>query len=235
MLSILQPVFIPTLRDLSLILHADTVYYTDTERWSRKSRVHRASIRTATGTAYIHIPVHSEDRKKTIHQLRIDQQTDWITPLLRTLEFNYRNSLYFDFYEPEIAALFQSAREHITVMPFIRELNQNLFRFLELDYNGEFLYSSETAPKLTGPEQIRELFQVDSYYQDPSAARYHHLGVNPKLLPFRHPEYRQHFSGFRAGCCILDLLFQYGPESFRITDKLRLPGNSQIKGGSGKP
>ena len=71
-LAILQPTFIPTLHDLAVILQADRVVLQDIEDWSRKSRVHRAKIRTPEGTQYINIPVMTKDRDKPITRVRID-------------------------------------------------------------------------------------------------------------------------------------------------------------------
>lgn len=197
-----------------------SLFYSDCERWSRKSRVHRAKIRTADGTTYLHLPIHSADRKKKIYEVRIDQSNDWATPLLRTLEFNYRKSLYYDFYEPEIVALFSAAREQSRVLPFLRELNRQLFRFLELPLPGPVYYGSEMAPGITDPEKISALLSASGYLQDSTAHRYHRIGANAKPFQFSHPEYRQHFAGFEPGCSLLDLLFHYGPESFRVTDPL---------------
>lgn len=223
MLTILQPVLIPNLADLTLIVEAEKIYYSDCDRWSRKSRVHRAKIKTADGTAYIHIPILEEDRKKSIHQVRIDHHVDWKTPLLRTLEFNYRKSLYYDFYEPEVTALFESAIEYDLLIGFIRHLNRQLFTYLELTVTDQIFYGSEIAPDLTHPDKICTLLGETGYRQDSSSSRYHHVGKDAPPFHFTHPVYRQHFEGFEANCSVLDLLFQYGPESFRIIDQLIQP------------
>ncbi|MDX1642345.1 MAG: WbqC family protein, partial [Balneolaceae bacterium] len=117
-LAILQPTLIPNLHDLAILLNADLVILQDTETWSRKSRVHRAKIRTPDETQYINIPVKTEDRDKPIRDVRIDHTEKWIEPLLRSLEFNYRNSVYYDFYEPEIRSDFESAAEYEFLLDF---------------------------------------------------------------------------------------------------------------------
>src|SRR6056297_256040 len=118
-LALLTPQFAPNLYDLAAMLRADRLILQDVERWSRKSRIHRAQIRTPKGIQWINIPIRTEDRKKAIKDVRMDHSEDWVTPLLRTLEYNYRNSIYYDFYEPEIKADFKSAYDYTYLMEFI--------------------------------------------------------------------------------------------------------------------
>src|SRR5690625_887788 len=105
-LALLQPTFAPNLYDLAVMLQADHVVLEEQTTWSRKGRVHRAMIRTPEGSQYIHIPIRAEDRGKPIHQVRIDQRRDWVAPILDAFSYNYRNSRYYDHYEPEIRADF---------------------------------------------------------------------------------------------------------------------------------
>ena len=110
-IALLQPVLIPDLHDIALIKAADTVIIQDCEPWSRKGRTHRAVIRTPNGTDYLNVPVRSVDKKKEIRHVRINQEINWTDPILRALKFNYSNSVYYDFYEPEIESLFQDGRD----------------------------------------------------------------------------------------------------------------------------
>lgn len=212
---------IPTLHDLAIILHSDRVVLQDTEKWSRKSRVHRAKIRIPEGTQYLNIPVVTEDRDKPIHDVRIDHSEDWIEPLLRSLEFNYRNSVYFDFYEPEIRSDFGSAKEHEYLLHFNLFLRSRIFRFLELENLPEFILASDLDEYDSDPDKLAKNMNADQYFQEPGARHYQRQGRKQTIINFKHPEYRQHFDGFEPDCCLLDLLFQYGPESFRLIDKLR--------------
>lgn len=219
-LAILQPTLIPTLPDLSVILKSDSVVLQDAEVWSRKGRVHRAKIRTPDGTQYINIPVRSDDRDKPIRDVRIDHSEKWIEPLLRSLEYNYRNSVYYDFYEPEIRSDFELAEQYEYLLNFNLYLRKRIFRFLELDRLPEMILSSKLEKYDSDPDQLAKKLNAYEYYQEPGARHYQRQGKNRSTLKFEHPVYRQHFDGFETDCCLLDLLFQYGPESFRVVDKL---------------
>ncbi len=219
-LSILQPVLIPDLHDLAAILASHTVVLQDTERWSRKGRVHRAKIRTPDGTQYLNVPVRTEDRKKAIREVRIDHFQPWIPGLLRAIEFNYRNSVYYDFYEPEIRADFLSARDEEFLLPFVLNLRKRLFQFLEAEITADIILASSLPEYDPDPDRLTKKLNADIYYQEQNARHYQRQGKHKSELHFRHPVYRQHFDGFEPDCCLLDLLFQYGPESFRVTDEL---------------
>lgn len=220
-LSILQPTLIPDLSDVAAMYAADIVVIQDSEQWSRKGRSHRAVIRTPEGTQYLNVPVRTEDRKKEIRDVRIDHTENWIDPILRAIEFNYRNSIYYDFYEPEIRADIESGADFEFLLPFAQHLNKRLFQFLELEISADIKYSGEMENYHSNPDKFAKRLGADIYYQELGARHYQRQGKNKSELPFTHPEYRQHFDGFEPGCCLLDLLFQYGPESFKVLDQLK--------------
>lgn len=219
-LALLQPTFAPNLYDLAAMIQADRVVLQDVEQWSRKGRVHRALIRTPEGSQYINIPVRTEDRKKAIKEVRIDQEEDWTTPILRSFRYNYRNSFYFDFYEPEIEADFNEGRGYDYLLPFVLYLRRRLFRFLELNISQKEVLASSLAGYTSDPDQFVYQMGAGSLFQEHESRHYQRqakVRIDPE---FNHPEYRQHFDGFEPWCCLYDLLFQYGPESFKILDRL---------------
>lgn len=218
-LALLTPQFAPNLYDLAAMLQADRVVLQDVERWSRKSRVHRAQIRTPEGTQWINIPILTEDRKKAIRDVRIDHSEDWITPLLRSIKYNYRNSIYFDFYEPEIVADFKSSTDYKYLMHFVLYIQKRLLGFMDISIDYEF--ASQFENYSSDPDQFAKNLGADTLYQEHDSRHYQRQAEMKTEPDFQHPEYRQHFDGFEPWCCILDLLFQFGPESFKIVDKLK--------------
>lgn len=218
-LALLSPQFAPNLYDLAIMLKADRIVLQDVEQWSRKSRVHRAQIRTPKGTQWINIPILTEDRKKAIKDVRIDHSEDWITPLLRSIRYNYRNSVYYDFYEPEINADFRSATGYEYLMPFILHIQKRLLQFMELSVDYEF--ASDLDEYTSNPDELVQRLGADTLFQEHDSRHYLRQAENKSEPEFQHPMYRQHFEGFEPWCCILDVLFQFGPESFKITDKLQ--------------
>lgn len=219
-LGILQPVLLPDLHDLAVMLESDTVLIQDSERWSRKGRTHRAVIRTPGGTDYISVPVLTSDKKKPVNQVRIDHQADWIPQMMRSLEFNYRNSVYYDFYEPEIRADIEQGFQFELLLDFSLFLRRRLFQYLEISLEQTITWSSALPGYDTNPDVTAKRMGADTYFQEHDARHYQRQGETRSELSFTHPVYRQHFPGFEAYCCLYDLLFQYGPESFHILDEM---------------
>lgn len=221
-LSLLLPQFAPNLYDLSIMLQADRLVLQDVEQWSRKSRVHRAQIRTPEGSQWINIPILTEDRKKAVKDVRIDHSEDWINPLLRSIEYNYRNSIYFDFYEPEIRADFESANDYEFLMPFVLQIQKRLFRFMDITVDYEFANDLQNYD--SNPDQFAKNIGADIILQEHDSRHYLRQARMKSEPDFQHPIYHQHFEGFEPWCSILDVLFQFGPESFRIIDELKVEG-----------
>ena len=221
-LALVLPQFAPNLYDLACMLQADCIILQDVDQWSRKSRVHRAQIRTPEGTQWINVPIRTEDRKKPVNQVRIDHDEDWITPLLRTIEYNYRNSIYYDFYEPEIKADFASAAEYKYLQPFVLFIQRRLLQFM--DVNVDYSLASELDDYSADPDQLANQLGADILFQEHDSRRYQRQAAMKSDPQFHHPTYHQHFDGFEPWCCILDVLFQFGPESFRIVDGLTVEG-----------
>ncbi len=179
--AVLLPGYFPDLHDLATWINSDVVYLDDTLPYSRKSRLNRGRIRTSQGMEWVH---HDEK-------------------LFKTLRFAYRNSAYFDFYEPDIEAELRKP---------VKEWLPWLFEVLELPYDP--LWVSDSGFPL--PDSFSPI------YHEPGSRNYQRQHPWMSECAFTHPQYEHHLGGFLPGACVLDLLFECGPESVAILDTLRL-------------
>lgn len=230
-LAILQPVLIPNLHDLAVMLQADLIVYQNSEQWSRKGRTHRALIRTPEGTDYLNVPVMTADRKKPICEVRIDHSEKWVEPVLRSIRYNYRNSVYYDFYEPEIRADIEMGHQFELLLDYSLYLRRRIFQFLEIEIPAKVHFSGSMENYISDPDRLADRLGAETYFQEPGARHYQRQGKKREEISFIHPQYRQHFDGFEPDCCLLDLLFQFGPESFKVIDQLNSQ-TSQIRTGN---
>ena len=228
-LALLQPVAAPNLYDLAVMLQADRILLQDEVRWSRKGRVHRWLIRTPDGRDYLSIPIHTDDRRKPIRQVRIDQESNWLTPLLRSLRYNYRGSRYFDFYGPEVEADLHRVSELDYLLPAALHLRERLFHYLDLDEELEQKERlvSEVGRLPEDPDKLAFGMGADVLYQEHRSRHYQRQAEMRTDPVFEHPVYHQHFEGFELWCSLYDLLFQCGPESFYVIDSLRAGSGGQ--------
>ena len=230
--ALLLPGYSPDLAWMARALNAGRVILDDLHPFSRKSKVHRTKIRTPDGHQWLTIPFVQEDRRKPIRQVRIDDRRPWLRHHLHALEFNYRNSLFFDFYEPEIRADLSLAAESELLVDAVRHLLVRQYAYLELPTFPQWASewagkpSAQNDTKTDAGENLYETIsnKFSAVWQEPRSRHYqkpHPRAQDPDKYTLPLPEYRQHFPGFVPGCGVYDLLFEYGPDAWQILDQLR--------------
>lgn len=207
--GILLPSVLPDLYWLQATLVSDEILLQDHLEFSRKSRVHRGKIRTPNGSQWVSIPVHPDDRHKPLVECRIDNTSDWLTPLWRALEYNYRNSIYFDFYELELKEIFKRTSGIEKFTDACTYLTSVWLGWLEVSTP---LMSTASSGSTIDPGALIIRERNSLQYLPPIHGA---IELNTPI-----PEYVQHFGTFHNDCCILDLIFAVGPESWRITDQM---------------
>lgn len=222
-LAILQPAIVPDLYYLAALLQSEKWIIDDTSVFSRKGRVHRFEMRTQQGKQWLGLPILTEDKKKPIGQIRIDHSQPWLEKMLKTMATIYRNSFYFDFYEPEVRHELSKCMEFEYAIDFILFVNQHLFRWLEVNeiIPNPIRLSQNREDVRPDSELVLSLIKGNKLFleYDGKQFQYQPQNYTHPLFGVTIPEYRQHIDGFYS-CSLLDLLFQRGPESFQITDHL---------------
>ncbi|MBO6794416.1 MAG: WbqC family protein [Balneolaceae bacterium] len=201
-MSLTQPQFAPNLYDLIAMFRADRVILLDEDRWSRKGRTHRASI---TESEWINIPIKTDDKKKAIRKVCIDHDEDWFTPFWNGIHHNFHSAIWFDHFEDELLALFESARSSEKLIDFNLTVFDALLGFLEVDLSYELASSSDF-----------DADAVTEVYQEYQSKNYIHRIENAQAVTINDPQIA-HF----AERSILHLLFYHGPESFKVLDLLK--------------
>jgi len=200
-IALIQPQFAPNLYDLILMIRADRVILLDEDIWSRKGRTHRAKI---TDSEWINLPIKTEDKKKSIREIRIDHSEDWYTPFWNGLYHNFHSATYFDYFEVELLALFNEVRDSKLLIDFNLEVFQKLLRFLEIDVSFDLASQSKF-----------ELNDYSEIYQEHQSKNYIRQLPNALQMEIQNPKIRK-----MDECSILHLLLTQGPESFRLLDLL---------------
>ncbi len=191
------------------MLKADRIILLDSDLWSRKGRTHRAKIRSEEGTQWINIPVRTEDRKRPIREVRIDHNEDWKTPFRNAVLHNYSTATYFDFLQDELFADFEHASRFEKLIDFNLYLFKRLLTYLETDLHYELTSYTDL------PDLDREVV-----YQEYASKNYIRQMNHTQPALSEHPTYRQCWPGFEPECSALDLLLNYGPESYRVLELL---------------
>ena len=191
------PEYFPGLPFWALVLRCDTVLLGDEFQYSRQSFQNRARLRTPDGWQWITVPLKGGQQRRPIIEVEIDNTVPWRGKHFRALMYNYRSTPFFEAYEDRFEDFF--ARDWLTLGPLTVASIRLVAELLDLPPPGT---QSDGSLATSGS---RELI-LDSDRPVDGA-------VN---LKFEERPYRQNFAGFESGMSILDLFFNYGPESRTI-------------------
>ncbi len=206
-LALLLPGLVPDLRWFYAAATADIVVLNDLSPWSRKSRVHRYQIRTPQGTQWLNIPVLKIDHQP-LNEAHFEDGTKWSHEHLRTLQMNYRNSLFFDFLEAEVESVFQKAAVRKTLVDACMITTELWAKLLEIE--PQFKFASQLPEWDSDPDILAQKMGATELIMEYNSRHYQRQPVRTPIIEMPHPEYKQHFGGFFPECGIIDYIFSKG-------------------------
>ena len=210
----------PDLYDLCIMLNGDPVIMCDMHSFTRKSRVHRGRIRTPDSSSqWLTLPVQKDDRRKRLPEVRLDSTVNWPREWMKQLTFCYSASTYFDHFEEQIYADFRYAASHTYLTGATFFLFNRIRQYLEIP-EISLIPASGLDEWDEDPDQLIRNLGANHLFQEHRSRHYLRQAENRVDPDVRFPRYNQSGQGFKSWCCWLDLLFEYGPESFKIIDQL---------------
>jgi hypothetical protein len=243
-IACIVPSVLPDLHQLSLMMAADRVVYLLDEPFSRKSGAHRGQICGHEKPLWLTMPVHSEDKKKPLQQVRIEGN-QWPDTFMKSIHDVYAQAVYHDFYEAELYSDFceaaaigvkalsgkDDAADSVSdglLLPMIQHLNARIFGYLEL---SEALQTKpEWLTTAAFNKDLREMAEQVGLqiWIEPRGKYYRQLGNLPEHAQISAPgtSLPAYSRGFYPpaspgnSCCLLDLLMHHGPASFKVLDEL---------------
>lgn len=193
--ALIHPTYLPNIAHFAAIIQADSICFEMEDNFQKQTYRNRAYIYGANGKLSLNIPViHTQKERQKYRDVKIYNAEKWQQIHWKSLESAYRTSPFFEFYEDEIAPLFQ------TKAKFLLDFNMQCFKTiceclqLELNSSETTVYEKTVIDKL----DMRDLVNVKK----------------EKPKPFE--PYTQVFNdkhGFISNLSIFDLLFCEGPNS----------------------
>jgi len=202
------PEYWPGLASVALMRAADVVVLADTFQYSRQSLQNRTRIRNPDGWQWVSVPLKGGQHGQPQCLTRIRPVPGWRKRHWKAILFNYSQSPYFDHYKDSVQALYQRNWK------YLGELNIATIRLVYEWLGGSppLFSATELDDSLNSMEKILRLW--------PDAELLAPAGIPEPFsvhrLYFSSPRYRQTFSGFFSGMTVLDLVFNYGPESAEL-------------------
>ncbi|CAZ97824.1 WbqC family protein [Zobellia galactanivorans] len=190
---LLNPAYVPDIASFSVIAQHEVCWEME-DNFQKQTYRNRAYICNDLGRHMLSIPIRhvggSQGRQK-YKDVKLENTYQWQRQHWRTLQTAYRTSPFFEFYEDEIAPLYERPYEYL--LDFNLLSIQTVCDCLQLDMPEEKTVTYETTP----------VSMVDGRF----------LVNAKKKLDFAPETYTQVFSdrnSFVANTSILDLLFNEG-------------------------
>ncbi len=193
-----QPTYFSPIYQFQKLVNADKVVFEVQDNFQKQTYRTRFKIYTPNGIQTLHIPIkHKKGVRQKTRDVEIEYSFRWQRKHFKSLQNSYRSSPYFEFYEDDIAPLYE--KKHKYLLDFLLLTQELSFEMLQIDIP----YSKTIAYEPSYPSEL------DFRYFD-----------NAKIKKeFKVKKYTQVFEqkhGFIPNLSILDLLFNEGPNAISI-------------------
>lgn len=200
MKTLLGTAYWPNLHYFFYVLNAHTVVIEQHDNYQKQSYRNRTQILSANGTLDLTIPIKKQGIKEVVKDLEISYEENWQVKHRRAITSAYKNSPYFDFFEPEIAPFYTNQFQYLHAYN-LAQLNAVL-KMLRVKKNIEL---SSEYKKIAVESDLREIIHPKKQFKQDN-----------RVAALLEKPYYQTFDskfGFTPNLSILDLLFNKGLET----------------------
>ena len=145
---LIHPSYFPSISHFVAISQCDLVTFEMDDNFQKQTNRNRMYIYSPNGIQLLNIPVkHSKTAHQKTKEIKIENDFDWQKQHFKSLEAAYRSSPFFEYFEDDIASIFQKKQT------FLMDLNLETMAIvskclgLEFDYNETTEYFHEVNDK----------------------------------------------------------------------------------------
>lgn len=205
MRTLIHPAYLPNILTFGMIAQKEVVWEVQ-DNFQKQTFRNRAHICTDRGKLMLNIPIKHVGKsqgRQYYKDVKIDNSDQWQRQHWRTLQTAYRTSPFFEYYEDDIAPLYEQRYEYL------------------LEYNLRAIALICDCLQIEMPT-----VQTTSYAVNPTGVRNARFLVNAKKeMPTDLPFYNQVFGerhGFLKNMSVLDLLFNEGTSALAYLKGINL-------------
>lgn len=188
---LIHPTYFPSVSHFAAMVQADSITFEMEDNFQKQTNRNRMYIYSPNGMQLLNIPLkHSKERHQKTKDIRIEDAFDWQKQHFKSLEAAYRTSPFFEYFEDDLAPIFQ--KKHT----FLMDLNFEAMEIVSDCLGFDFSYKKTT-----------EYFHEVTDFSDFRAF------ANGKKDTYEFDSYTQVFEekhGYLNNLSILDLLFNEG-------------------------
>lgn len=200
---LLHPVYFGNLLHYISLIQANKICFEVCDNYQKQTYRNRCYIASANGKQLLNIPIKHTSvgirgKRNKQHQVykdvKIENDFDWQKNHWKTLQIAYRSSPFFEFYEDDLAPIFEKK------ISYLLDLNLMTFEVV-----------SELLSLSIDYKKTQSYIEAPDTYED-----FRHLVEFKNQKPISLNRYSQVFEeyhGFLPNLSILDLLFNEGPNA----------------------
>lgn len=145
---LIHPGYFPSISHFVAIAQSDLVTFEMDDNFQKQTNRNRMYIYSPNGVQLLNIPIkHSKEAHQKTKDVRLETAFDWQKQHFKSLEAAYRTSPFFEYFEDDIAPIFQ--KKHTFLMDLNLETMSIVSKCLglEFDYNETAEYFHEVTDK----------------------------------------------------------------------------------------
>lgn len=193
---VIHPSYFGSISQFAVMVKQPIIYLEVCDNYQKQTYRNRTNIYGASGKLMLNIPIiHNKEAKRQLTKdVRIERDFNWRKQHLKSIKNAYQTSPFFEFYEDDFVAFFQTDFIHLL------EVNLASLKLITnlLDLKIEFQQTTDYKSDIENKNDYRFL-------------------ISAKSKPiFSFDTYTQLFDdkhGFLPDLSILDLLFMEGPNA----------------------
>jgi len=199
------------------VLYDNTQYKTDD--WQNRNK-----IRTKDGWMWLTVPI-KHNFGDLIKDVKIDNSKNWQRKHWNSIQANYAKAPYFKKYKDEFEKIY--TQKWVLLADFNTSLIKKAAEILGI--KTKIVRASENMSLTSKSQQalldICKHFGAKIYISGADGKKYitsefqkefEKYGIKIIYQNYKHPKYKQVHPGFEPYMCILDLIFNLGPESLNV-------------------
>ena len=220
--AVIQSSYIPWKGYFDIINDVDIFLFHEDLQYTKLDWRNRNKIKTAGGSKWITVPISDSKNymKYNIDQVKVLPDNKWQKKHLNSLKSNYAKSKYFNEYKTLLEDIYlRHEWESLSEMNIY--MTKKICEILGIDtqfFNSvDFEFHGKKTDKLIN---ICKHFEADHYLSGPAARDYieeekfQDAGITLEYKDYSgYPEYSQLYPPFDHYVTVLDLIFNYGPQS----------------------
>lgn len=188
---IIHPSYFPSVSHFVAIAKADIVTFEMEDNFQKQTNRNRMYIYSSNGIQLLNVPIkHTKNAHQRTKDVKLETAFDWQKQHFKSLEAAYRTSPFFEYFEDDIAPIFQ--KKHTFLMDLNLETMSIVSKCLRLEF--DYTETDEYFHEVTDKADFRNLIN----------------GKKDTAVLERYTQVFGEKHGYLNNLSILDLLFNEG-------------------------